>query len=150
MDEKIRVEQLELFDEHEQWHLKCCHYSFVMATNGAVCREFVNDLLEKNGINGKNSEKINLADSLNEYDRLTSTRSDRLLVKISEFPIRLGVRMGHSVCKLKQKLFVIGGFGESLEDTTGKHKRLTSLEVSDLNNTSSIQVLDAAKNLIGK
>ena len=33
-DEKQRIMNLELFDEHEEWHLKCSHYFILCALNG--------------------------------------------------------------------------------------------------------------------
>lgn len=32
--ERSRVENLELFDEFEEWHLKCNHYIILCATTG--------------------------------------------------------------------------------------------------------------------
>ena len=32
--ERSRVESLELFDEFEEWHLKCSHYIIICATSG--------------------------------------------------------------------------------------------------------------------
>ena len=32
--ERSRVESLELFDEFEEWHLKCSHYIILCATTG--------------------------------------------------------------------------------------------------------------------
>lgn len=33
-DEKQRILNLELFDEYEEWHLKCSHYFILCAFNG--------------------------------------------------------------------------------------------------------------------
>ena len=32
--EQQRIEKLELFDEFPEWHLKCAHYTLVLASNG--------------------------------------------------------------------------------------------------------------------
>lgn len=41
--EKLRVEKLELFDEFEEWHLKCNHYIILCGVVGQ-CFEFLNCL----------------------------------------------------------------------------------------------------------
>ena len=33
-DEKQRIKHLELFDEYEEWHLKCAHYMILCAFKG--------------------------------------------------------------------------------------------------------------------
>jgi len=35
-EERRRVEDLELFDEYEEWHLKCAHYFVLCASQGSV------------------------------------------------------------------------------------------------------------------
>lgn len=35
-EERHRVESLEMFDEYEEWHLKCAHYFVLCACQGAV------------------------------------------------------------------------------------------------------------------
>jgi hypothetical protein len=42
--ERSRVESLELFDEFEEWHLKCSHYAIVCATTGLLSSLFVDSL----------------------------------------------------------------------------------------------------------
>ena len=141
-EERKRINKLELFDEYEQWTLKCCHYSFVFATNGQVCNKFVESLLASHKIEAKSSN-MNLDALISEYQSADS----KLLVRASEFPVKFGVRFGHTVCQLGQstKIAVVGGFGESVEDTSGKHKRLTSIEVVDLA-TMSLSIVDPAEN----
>ena len=39
--ERSRVESLELFDEFEEWHLKCSHYIILCATTGLLSSSFV-------------------------------------------------------------------------------------------------------------
>lgn len=34
--EKQRVENLEVFDEYEEWHLKCAHYFVLCASQGSI------------------------------------------------------------------------------------------------------------------
>uniref|UniRef100_A0A8C4QQS5 tRNA wybutosine-synthesizing protein 4 n=2 Tax=Eptatretus burgeri TaxID=7764 RepID=A0A8C4QQS5_EPTBU len=38
-DERQRVDQLEPFDEYEEWHLKCLHYFILVASKGDLCQE---------------------------------------------------------------------------------------------------------------
>ena len=114
-EEKIRVDQIELFDEYEQWHLKCSHYTLVLAANGIVL-ELMNKLIDPSA----------------NYDFNYEPKSN--LVGVSEFPLKFGVRFGHSMCfnEAKNILYVIGGFGESINEV-GRHKRLNTIEVIDLN-----------------
>ena len=42
--ERLRVESLELFDEFEEWHLKCSHYAIVCATTGLLSSSFIDCL----------------------------------------------------------------------------------------------------------
>ena len=42
--ERQRVSMLELFDEYEEWHLMCSHYTILCASNGR-CRMLENQLL---------------------------------------------------------------------------------------------------------
>ncbi|XP_078719878.1 tRNA wybutosine-synthesizing protein 4 [Lampetra fluviatilis] len=39
VEERARVEHLELFDEHEEWHLKCSHYFILVASKGRLSSE---------------------------------------------------------------------------------------------------------------
>lgn len=43
-EEQQRVNNLELFDEYEEWHLKCSHYIILCAFNGQ-CRVLTNQIL---------------------------------------------------------------------------------------------------------
>lgn len=42
--ERSHVESLELFDEFEEWHLKCSHYAIVCATTGLLSSSFIDSL----------------------------------------------------------------------------------------------------------
>ena len=42
--ERRRIEKLELFDEHEEWHLTCSHYFLLCAYKGQA-RQLSNQLL---------------------------------------------------------------------------------------------------------
>ena len=43
-EEKQRIDNLELFDEYEEWQLKCSHYSILCAFNG-LCTSLASQLL---------------------------------------------------------------------------------------------------------
>lgn len=119
-EERSRVDLIEIFDEYEQWHLKCTHYSLVLAANGIL-------------LNLMNS----LIDESFDYDFKYEPISSENLITISEFPLKFGVRFGHSMCysETLNTLYVIGGFGESINEV-GRHKRLNSIEIIDLNKLS--------------
>ena len=70
-------------------------------------------------------------------------------LKIKPFPIKFGLRFGHTMCSLKSKLFVLGGFGEVANDTSGKHLRLHHIEIVDLEKMT-LSILDPTEKLIGK
>lgn len=42
--ERSRVESLELFDEFEEWHLKCSHYIILCAITGLMSSSFIDSL----------------------------------------------------------------------------------------------------------
>ena len=96
-EERSRVDLIEIFDEYEQWHLKCSHYTLVLAANG-ILLDLMNSLIN---------------DSFNygfKYEPISSEN----LITISEFPLKFGVRFGHSMCfnETLNTLYVIGGFGK--------------------------------------
>ena len=43
-EEKWRIDNLELFDEYEEWHLKCSHYIILCAFNG-LCESLADQIL---------------------------------------------------------------------------------------------------------
>jgi tRNA wybutosine-synthesizing protein 4 len=136
-EEKDRIDKLELFDEYEPWHLKCSHYILLMGTKGKFCSDLISNLLCSNNISFKNSgfeprQEIMVENKLN----------------IKPFPIKFGLRFGHTMCCLNSKLFVLGGFGEVANDTSGKHLRLHHIEIVDLKKMT-LTILDPTVKLIG-
>ncbi len=112
------MDKIELFDEYEQWHLMCTHYTLVLAAKGIML-----ELMDK------------LIDESSDFDLKFSFIKNENIIGISEFSLKFGVRFGHSVCYdgLLDKIYVIGGFGESINEV-GRHKRLNTIEIIDLKN----------------
>jgi tRNA wybutosine-synthesizing protein 4 len=128
-EERTRVRKLELFDEYEQWHLKCTHYVILLGSTGNLSIPQIEAL-----------KQVNLVETL---------VTDSTLIGLSEYPLAFGIRYSHSLCysNKENKLFVFGGFGESLRDL-GKHKRQRSIEIIDLN-TQKIDIIDYLDDQIG-
>jgi tRNA wybutosine-synthesizing protein 4 len=47
--ERDRVEKLEMFDEYEEWHLKCAHYMVLLGYNGN-CNQLLSGMIKLTGI----------------------------------------------------------------------------------------------------
>jgi tRNA wybutosine-synthesizing protein 4 len=124
-EERLRINRLELFDEYEPWHLKCSHYTLISATKGAFCTQIAQEAYSKFK-----------PDAVDVYRQLLNTpcveKSDSNIIKINFFPIKFGIRFGHSMSAINSKIFVFGGFGENATDKSGKHLRLSAIEVVDL------------------
>lgn len=128
-EERERVRKLELFDEYEQWHLKCTHYVMILGSTGSLL--------------------IPQIEALRQLNLLETRVCDTTSIGLSEFPVTFGIRYSHSLCysSLDKRLFVFGGFGESLKEL-GKHKRQRSIEIIDLN-TNNIEIIDYLDDQIG-
>lgn len=124
-EEKHRLDQLEMFDEYEPWHLKCSHYTVITATKGQSLTELAKNLYSK-----INDIPMRLQAQLNA-NSLEST--DSAIIKLKPFNVRLGIRYGHRICVSGSKLFVFGGFGENVSDLSGKHMRHNTIDILDLN-----------------
>ena len=57
--ERSRINSLDPFDEFEEWHLKCSHYSLVCALNGD-CRRLCDQLLPEDGRVGASKSAASL------------------------------------------------------------------------------------------
>ncbi|XP_067142703.1 tRNA wybutosine-synthesizing protein 4-like isoform X2 [Centruroides vittatus] len=107
-EEKSRVKRIEMFDEFEEWHLKCSHYVLVCACQGA--------LLPFLDIAQKLSSNIQLTDYSGRLEW-------KMLPKCSHLQ-----RFGHkSVLMENQLIAIVGGFGTR----EGKHLRLGDLVLYD-------------------
>ena len=127
-EEKRRIDQLELFDEYEPWHQKCSHYTIISSTRGETLTNLISTLYDK----------VNKIPALLERNQnLTYIEEpESVVVKTKPFGIKFGVRYGHRLCQVGQKLMVFGGFGENVSDQSGKHMRHRTIEVVDLKDMS--------------
>lgn len=132
-DEKKRIDNIELFDEYEPWHLKCSHYILISATKGDICSQVV-----------KNIYPISIPNFTFDKNLI---KFDSSFISHKNFNIKFGSRFGHSVCALDSKIFVFGGFGELATDPYCKHLRLNLVEVIDLQN-NSLKILRLATDKI--
>ena len=46
--ERDRVEKLEMFDEYEEWHLKCAHYMVLLGYHGN-CNQLLSAMIPSKG-----------------------------------------------------------------------------------------------------
>ncbi|CAM9380755.1 unnamed protein product [Lampetra planeri] len=108
VEERARVEHLELFDEHEEWHLKCSHYFILVASKGRLSSEPV----------------------LPPPAGFVSSEEERELPVLSLSPCEAALALppsyGHCSCTLglpacRAALLTLGGFGPR----HGRHGPLT-------------------------
>ena len=107
--EQQRIESLEVFDEFPEWHLKCAHYTIVLACKGLCCplqQQLINSVLlpiVSENCDGKTFKLITVA--MDSGDASLS-------------------RYGHASVMLNDDtVLMIGGYGS---DHGGKHSRLNS------------------------
>lgn len=112
-EEKQRVLELEPFDEFEEWHLKCCHYVLVIASNGEL----------RNWIRLK-QEHSDLLDPRTLMKWHTTSVSRELQ------------RFGHRAVSINYKACVVGGFGPSAEG----NRRCKTVSVFDATSNSELCV----------
>ncbi|KAL9968447.1 hypothetical protein ACROYT_G026824 [Oculina patagonica] len=111
-EEKVRLEDLEPFDEFEEWHLMCSHYMVLSAFKGS-CQDIKDELFYQQ--NALHDESPLLEDSpctVHTVDVLPSR--DRLK------------RFGHTATPLSDDVVLLtGGFGLD----NGKHMRLNGVQL---------------------
>lgn len=127
-DERRRIDEIELFDEYEQWHLKCIHYIILVAAKGSSLVAQLSTLIDDRYDHDLRMERV-----------LTSQIKSNNLIGITIFPLTFGIRFGHSLCSNSSNdlVYIIGGFGESLSEL-GRHKRINVIEILNLK-TMSVQ-----------
>jgi len=106
-NERKRIEDLELFDEFPEWHLKCAHYTVVLASNGdcSPLHKTVTQEVPRITCSGCQEKTFNLSS-----------------ISIENFDSSLS-RYGHSSVSLaSDAMLLIGGYGPE----HGKHSRLNS------------------------
>lgn len=140
LEERRRVEKIELFDEFEEWHLKCVHYVVVAAFNG-TCASAKQELFPD----------IPVTPQL-AAEQLDGCGSGPLTVKPlqlqptsdSQAWLRL---FSHASAQVPgtQKVIITGGFG----DEKGCHRRLDLVQILDLrlNQLTEIQASEGSERL---
>ncbi|XP_063964259.1 tRNA wybutosine-synthesizing protein 4-like [Lytechinus pictus] len=131
-DERIRVEQIELFDEFEEWHLKCIHYILVAAFNGR-CGEYRRNLFPE----------LPLAPSVAEHT-FVSDINPTVLVKPHPLQSTLEATtwlrlFSHASVLIPDtsNIMISGGFG----DSAGCHRRLDKVHMVNIHLGNAIELL---------
>ncbi|RDD38765.1 tRNA wybutosine-synthesizing protein 4 [Trichoplax sp. H2] len=124
--ERQRIEHLELFDEFEEWHLKCSHYILICAFVGSLqCQAILGEFKRYQSLDGSQRIKPDIYSNCNFLD-VNGTKNLR--------------RFGHKICLLNFNLSpsdnsmfiaVTGGFG-LLSDS--RHRRLSDISVFHITN----------------
>ncbi|XP_002162013.3 tRNA wybutosine-synthesizing protein 4 isoform X1 [Hydra vulgaris] len=105
--EKLSLSNLDVFDEYEEWHLKCSHYALVSSFQGS-CLNFATSTFPKTQIICDNLESNNCVAPIERLSLLS------VLFK----------RFGHACVKISSDIVLItGGFGVDFDNG---HKKLSS------------------------
>lgn len=109
--EQQRIENLEIFDEFPEWHLKCAHYTLVVAGKGK-CFPLQQQLTKS---------ITNSLSTINDGCQGKTFKLTKIAVECDEPSLS---RYGHSSVMLTEGMVVmIGGYGP---DQQGKHSRINS------------------------
>ena len=153
--ERSRIELLDLFDEFEEWHLKCSHYSLITATKGS-CTTLKNVIWGVDGFENckedgflfmnRNdcSDKEGMSNGVAVDGGITNQECDAVLENLTSTDVWCQ-RYGHSCSSVtlnnNQVAVIVGGFGKS--EIGGSHQRLKRIDlvvVNDLKTTRSFFV----------
>ncbi|XP_035689312.1 tRNA wybutosine-synthesizing protein 4-like [Branchiostoma floridae] len=133
-EEKLRVDNIEVFDEFEEWHLKCSHYAVVCALKGSTVPSLSGTILPD--INPRTLEAITSQDS-QQQDLCLSWRNET-------FGNGSVKRFGHASASLPGgKIITFGGFGER----GNQHTRLCLVQLLDVASGSCLPVEPVGKEL---
>ncbi|XP_006819091.1 tRNA wybutosine-synthesizing protein 4-like [Saccoglossus kowalevskii] len=125
LSERQRIEKLELFDEFEEWHLKCAHYVVVCSYQGSM-RRLSHEVMpvSMKSIHAESKDRLHWK----EFEK--------------SYYIR---RFGHECCRLETgEVLVFGGFGE----VNGQHARLSNVSLLDTA-TNTLHTVKPAHSAIG-
>lgn len=111
-NEQQRIEKLEVFDEFPEWHLKCAHYTIVLACKGECC-----------------PLQQQLIKTVADLSTVSSDSCQGKTLKLTKVAMESGnpslSRYGHASVMLDNDMVVlIGGYGIGAD--RGKHSRLNS------------------------
>uniref|UniRef100_A0A915ITV2 tRNA wybutosine-synthesizing protein 4 n=1 Tax=Romanomermis culicivorax TaxID=13658 RepID=A0A915ITV2_ROMCU len=124
VEEKLRIESLEPFDEFEMWHLKCTHYALTFAATQKSI-DFYCSLMNRFNLSPFSKSCLSVAD--HSCIRTTYISEQKTTVR----------RFGHRCATMKQRqqsvFITIGGYGQCPVRNSG-HKRLDSLLCMDSGN----------------
>ena len=109
--EQCRIENLEVFDEFPEWHLKCAHYTLILACKGNCC------LLQQQLMN----VVPNLPTIINGGCQGRTFKLTKAAMESGDLSLS---RYGHSSVMISDDvILLIGGYGRSEQ---GKHSRLNN------------------------
>ncbi|XP_019630266.1 PREDICTED: tRNA wybutosine-synthesizing protein 4-like [Branchiostoma belcheri] len=133
-EEKLRVDSIEVFDEFEEWHLKCSHYAVVCAFKGST----VSPLSETVFPDTKPTSSESLpSQDIQQQDMCLSWKNE-------SFGSGSVKRFGHASADLTGgKIITFGGFGER----GNQHTRLSLVQLLDVANGSCLPVEPVGKEL---
>lgn len=129
--EKIRIQQLEMFDEYEMWHEKCHHYALICASQGILSMCF-HSLMVQNSVVKDVSHTV-MKNKINWKSFMTD---------------EVVQRFGHQVILVSPfTFFISGGFGSVKKN----HQRLGDITLYHLSSKKCITIaLGDMKYLMGK
>ena len=108
--EQCRIENLEMFDEFPEWHLKCAHYTLILACKGKCCP--------------LQQQLITLVPNLPAISDSYQGRKFKLTKVAMDSGDPSLSRYGHGSVMINDDMIVLmGGYGRSEQ---GKHSRLDS------------------------
>ncbi|XP_066301529.1 tRNA wybutosine-synthesizing protein 4-like [Branchiostoma lanceolatum] len=132
-EEKLRVDSIEVFDEFEEWHLKCSHYAVVCAFKGSAVS--LSETIFP-GINPRRLETL-ASQHIQPQDLCLSWKNET-------FGNGSVKRFGHASATLTGgKIITFGGFGER----GNQHTRLCLVQLLDVASGSCLPIEPIGKEL---
>lgn len=122
-EKRKELEQIELFDEFEEWHLKCCHYMILCAH-----KESTTPYLEFPIYSNSQNRTVSFPEEISSIiHNLQIPENQRSLLK----------RFGHScILSFEKLLFIFGGFGKE----NGKFQRVSNIVISNLETLETVSL----------
>lgn len=167
--ERLRIDSTEMFDEYEEWHLKCAHYVLITALNGtctslrdifwrgsATSSPILTDSLHRHSGTSCHTIEVEsdglLAYSCSFCDSTTSVSTTNPLqvnAECSGSQTELWNRVyGHACVRLAMSdetaVLITGGFGST--GAEGSHRRLDSaslVQISQSSEPTKVELLES-------